>query len=179
MRSLSRPIRLSVLAALAAGSLSSCGEGAAGESPGGDRSADARAPAQGSPCPAAADVGKAVATEVTFRQSIGSSPWITCMYELSGRYRGVFIELGVQPASRAEAAYARIHQLVKGINGQSATPDRVDVGEGGWAFGSGSMSRAAVVSKGRLYQADMSYMGFESIGNQKDAMIRVLEVAIR
>jgi hypothetical protein len=53
------------------------------------------------------------------------------------------------------------------------------VGEGGWAFGSGSMSRAAVVSKDRLYQADMSYMGFESIGDQKDAMIRVLEVAIR
>jgi len=179
MRSLSRPIRRSVLAALAAGNLSSCGEGAAGESPGGDRPAEARPPAQGSPCPAAPDMGKAMGTDVTFRQSIGSRPWITCMYELTGRYRGVFIELQVQPASRAEAAYDRIHQLVKGMSGQSATPDRVELGEGGWAFGSGSMSRAAVVSNGRLYQADMSYMGFESIGDQKDAMIRVLEVAIR
>jgi hypothetical protein len=35
------------------------------------------------------------------------------------------------------------------------------------------------VADGRLYQADMDYMGFGSIGDQKDAMVRVLELAIR
>ena len=65
------------------------------------------------------------------------------------------------------------------MKGQEATPDRVDLGEGGWAFGSGGTSRAAVLANGRLYQANMDYMGFESIGDQKDALVRVLELAIR
>jgi hypothetical protein len=178
MRSVSTWYRLSGLV-VAAATFAACSEGAAGESAADNGGGGARAPAQNSACPAVTDIGTAMGTEVTFRQSIGGSPWVTCMYELTGRYRGVFVQLMVQPASRAEAAYARIHEMVKGMKGQSAEPDRVELGEGGWAFGSGSVSRAAVVSKGRLYQADMSYMGFESIGDQKDAMVRVLEVAIR
>ena len=31
----------------------------------------------------------------------------------------------------------------------AAEPTKFDLGEGGYAFGSGSMSRAAIVSKGR------------------------------
>jgi hypothetical protein len=41
------------------------------------------------------------------------------------------------------------------------------------------MSRAAAVAKGVLYQASMDYMAVEGIGDRKDAMIRVLELAIR
>lgn len=177
MRPVSTWFRLSGLV-VAAATIGACSEGAAGESAAGN-GGEARAPAANSACPSVTDIGAAMGTDVTFRQSIGGSPWVTCMYELTGRYRGVFVQLMVQPASRAEAAYARIHEMVKGMKGQSAEPDRVELGEGGWAFGSGAVSRAAVVSKGRLYQADMSYMGFESIGDQKDAMVRVLEVAIR
>jgi hypothetical protein len=51
----------------------------------------------------------------------------------------------------------------------SMTPDPVALGDGGWAFGSGSMSRAATVANGVLYQANMDYMAIESIGDQKDA----------
>jgi hypothetical protein len=145
-----------------------CSEGAAGE-------AQARALAKGSACPSVEDMTTAMGAPVTFSQSVGGF----CMYELTGRYRGVFIELTTQPASRADDVYAHLGQVVKGIKGQEATLDRVDLGEGGWAFGSGSMSRAAAVANGRLYQANMDYMGFESIGDQKDAMVRVLELAIR
>jgi hypothetical protein len=120
----------------------------------------------------------AVGSPVTFTRSFGGK-WMTCMYELTGRYRGVFIELTTQPATRADEVYAELRRIAKGMNGQNATPDPVELGEGGLAFGSGSMSRAAVVAKGRLYQANMQYMGFETIGDQKDAMVRVLELAIR
>jgi hypothetical protein len=179
MQHISKWLPIAFVAALAVGNFAACGESAADESARDQRPVDVRAPAQGSPCPTVPDMNKAMGSEVTFTQSIGGSPWITCMYELTGRYRGVFVELSVQPASHADAVYARLRQITKGMNGQDAEPAKVDLGDGGWAFGSGSMSRAAIVSKGRLYQADMSYMGFESIGDQKDAMVRVLELAIR
>jgi hypothetical protein len=172
-------LRISLVAALAVGNLLACDGDAAAKSAGDARPVGARALAKGSPCPSVQDISKAMGSEVTFTQSIGGSPWMTCMYELTGRYRGVFIELSVQPASHADAVYARLRQVAKGMNGQDAEPARVDLGEGGWAFGSGSMSRAAIVADGRLYQADMDYMGFGSIGDQKDAMVRVLELAIR
>jgi hypothetical protein len=166
-------IRPSVLAALAAMTLSGCGERAAGESATAERTA--RVSANGSTCLPVEDMTTAMGTPVTFTQSIGS----ICQYELTGSYRGVFIELTTQPASRAEDVFADMRRVVKGMKGQEATPDRVDLGEGGWAFGSGGMSRAAVLANGRLYQANMDYMGFETIGNQKDALVRVLELAIR
>ena len=179
MRRKSEWLRITLVAALAVGNLAACGESAAADGPGAQRQVGVRAPAQSSPCPSVPDMNKAMGTEVTFTRSFGGSPWITCMYELTGRYRGVFVELSVQPASHADAVFARLRQVTKGMNGQAAEPAKVDLGDGGYAFGSGSMSRAAIVSKGRLYQADMDYMGFESIGDQKDAMVRVLELALR
>jgi hypothetical protein len=179
MRPLSDWIRLSLLAALTLATLSACGGGAAGESAGGERSAGVRASVKSSPCPSVTDMSAAMGTSVTFTQSIGSSPWMTCQYELTGRYRGVFIELTTQPTSRADEVYAELRRLAKGMKGEAATPDSVHLGEGGLAVGSGSMSRAAVLAKGRLYQAEMGYMGFGSLGDQKEAMVRVLEMAIR
>lgn len=93
-----------------------CSEGAAGE-------AQARALAKGSACPSAEDMTTAMGAPVTFTQSVGGF----CMYELTGRYRGVFIELTTQPASRADDVYAHLGQVVKGIKGQEATLDRVDL----------------------------------------------------
>jgi hypothetical protein len=159
-------IRLSLAAAVAALALPACGERAVGESAG------------QSPCPSVEDMSTAVGSPVTFTRSFGGK-WMTCMYELTGRYRGVFVELTTQPATRADEVYAELRRVTKGMNGQDATPDPVELGEGGLAFGSGSMSRAAVVAKGRLYQASMESMALESIGDRKDAMIRVLELAIR
>lgn len=173
MRHVWNRIRFSLLATVAAATIPACGEGAEGE--GNARQGVAGATVKGSTCPSVSDMTTAMDTPVTFSRSIGGF----CMYELTGRYRGVFVELLTQPASRADDVFAHMRQVVQGMKGQGATPDRVDLGDGGWAFGSGSMSRAAVVAKGRLYQANMNYMGFESIGDQKDAMVRVLELAIR
>jgi hypothetical protein len=171
-------IRLSLAAALAASAPPACGERAVGESAGGDRSAGVSVAAKGSPCPSAEHISTAVGSPVTFTTSFGAR-WMTCMYELTDPYRGVFVELTTQPATRADEAYAELRRVTKGMNGQDATPDPVELGEGGLAFGSGSMSRAAVVAKGVLYQASMDYMAVEGIGDRKDAMVRVLQLAIR
>jgi hypothetical protein len=162
-----------LLTVLVAVGQSACGEGAEGESAAGER--NPRAFAKGPACPTVEDMTKAMGSPVTFTQAIGGF----CQYELTGRYRGVFVELSTQPATRADDVFTDMRRVVKGMKGQDATPDRVDMGEGGWAFGSSAMSRAAVVAKGRLYQANMDYMGFETIGDQKDAMLRVLELALR
>jgi len=134
--------------------------------------------AHGSPCPSVEDMSTAVGSPVSFTRSFGGK-WMTCMYELTGEYRGVFVELTTQPATRADEVFAELRRVTKGMNGQNATPDPVELGQGGLAFGSGSVSRAAVVANGRLYQASIEYMGLESIGDRKDAMVRVLELAIR
>jgi hypothetical protein len=173
MRLVSDWIRVPMLATIAAASFTACGEGAADESTAGGRVASVIA--KGSACPSVEDMTTAMGSPVTFTQSVGGF----CMYELTGRYRGVFIELLTQPSSRADDVFDDMRRVVKGMKGKDATPDRLDLGDGGWAFGSGSMSRAAVVANGRLYQANMNYMAFESIGDQKDAMVRVLELAIR
>jgi hypothetical protein len=173
MRPVSEWIRPSRLAALAAVTLLACGERAAGESAAGERTVHAAA--KGPACPSVEDMTTAMGSPVTFTRSFGS----ICMYELTGANRGVFVELITQPATRADDVFADMRRVVKGMKGQDATPDRVDLGDGGWAFGSNSMSRAAVLAKGRLYQSNMDYMGSETIGDQKEAMVRVLKLAIR
>jgi len=130
-------------------------------------------------CPSAADVGTAVGVPVTVVRSDAKNPdWATCEYELTGRYRGVFLDLKTEPATRAETRFTELKDEVKSANGADAVPDRIAVGEGGWAYGSSSRSKAAAVAGGRLYQARMNYFMFGSIGDQKDAMVRVLKLAI-
>ena len=171
-------IRLSLATALAGAALPACGERAVGESARASAPPVCSVAAKGSPCPSVEDISTAVGSPVTFTTSIGGK-WMTCMYELTDPHRGVFVELTTQPATRADEAYAELRRVTKGMNGQNATPDPVELGEGGLAFGSGSMSRAAVVAKGVLYQASMDYMAVEGIGDRKDAMVRVLKLAMR
>jgi hypothetical protein len=130
-------------------------------------------------CPSAAAVGTAVAVAVTVvRADDGSPDWMTCTYELTGRYRGVILDLKTEPAARAETRFAELKEEVRSANGADAVPDRIAVGEGGWAYGSSSRSTAAAVAGGRVYRATMSYFEFGSIGDQRDAMVRVLKLAI-
>ncbi len=129
-------------------------------------------------CPAVEQVGQAAGFPVTFTQSIGST-WSRCMYEMTGRYRGNFLELGRQPAPRADAIFAEMQQAVKIMKGGDAKPERIDLGSGGWAFGSNSKSEAAAVVGSQVYRASLSYMLAGDIGDQKDAMVRVLEAVAR
>ena len=70
-----------------------------------------------------------------------------CMYELTGQYRGAFVTLTYQPATRANDVYAEIRQRVK-VKGVNAKPDAVSLGEGGWGYGSMGKKEAATVSRG-------------------------------
>jgi hypothetical protein len=135
--------------------------------------------AETSGCPSTADVGTAVGSAVRVVRADADNPdWATCEYELTGRYRGVILDLKTEPAARAETRFAELKEEVKPANGADALPDRIPVGEGGWAYGSSSRSTAAAVAGGRVYRATMNYFAFGSIGNQKEAMVRMLKLAI-
>jgi hypothetical protein len=130
-----------------------------------------------SPCPPAEQVSTAAGFPLTFVQSLGGGPagWNICQYEMSGRYRGNFLELRNQPASRAPSIYEDLKRRAKAMKGQDAEADRLDLGSGGWAYGSNSQSDAAAVVGERVYRATLDYPMAATIGDQKEAMVRVLK----
>ena len=136
-----------------------------------------RASAASSACPPAEQVSTAAGFPLTFVQSLGGGPagWNICQYEMAGRYRGNFLELRNQPASRAQSIYDDLKRRAKGMLGQDAEADRVDLGSGGWAYGSNSLSDAAAVVGDRVYRATLDYPMAASFGDQKEAMVRVLK----
>jgi len=175
MRRMPRSLRLALLAAAATAGLGACGDRASGET-----SAAAKPGRTSSPCPAVAEVTAAAGFEVTFTTSIGASlEGMTCMYEMAGRYRGNFLELKSQPAGRADDVFAGLKRAAKGMNGIDAEADRLDLGSGGWAYGSNSLSEAAAVVGSHVYHARLEYLGFTTIGDQKEAMVRVLKLFAR
>jgi hypothetical protein len=127
------------------------------------------------PCPTPAQIEAAVGYPVTSR----SVPVDGCMYELTGRYKGVFVTVMYQPATRANDVFAEIRERVKGFKGVTAKPDSLQLGEGGWGYGSRSKTEAAAVSKGRLYHVEMSFGLFESLKVREDAAAKVIELAMQ
>lgn len=128
---------------------------------------------EGPPCPTVADIETAIGFPVrAVPVSVDG-----CMYELTGRYRGAFLTLMYQPATRANDVFGDIRKRVK-TKGANAQPDRLNVGEGGWGYASASRREAAAVSQGRLYHVTMDY-NILSIPAREDAAIRVIEVAMR
>jgi hypothetical protein len=151
------------------------GTGAAGPA----ASATAKRPTNG--CPSVEQVGQAAGFPVTFMQSLGTPPdaWSQCHYEMTGRYRGNYLQLSRQPASRAEAIFAEMQQAVKAMKGADAKADRIALGSGGWAYGSNSRSEAAAVVGSEVWRANLSYMLAGDIGDQKEAMVKVLGAVAR
>ena len=86
----------------------------------------------------------------------------------------VSIELSVQPAQRADAVFEAIQSGAKITMGQSAQADPIEVGERGWAFGSGSRSEAAARAGGKVYHARMQNPLNTSIPDRRDAMVRLV-----
>jgi hypothetical protein len=127
------------------------------------------------PCPTPADI------EATIGFPVKAHPQVSdrCMYELTGQYRGAFVTLSYQPATRADDLYAEIRQRVKGAKGVNAQPDPLSLGEGGLAYGSMGKKEAATVSQGQLYHVEMDYDLFESLKFRDDAAVRVIELAMR
>ncbi len=125
------------------------------------------------PCPAIADVQTAIGFPVkAIPVAIDG-----CMYELTGRYRGVFVSLMYQPATRANDVFADIQKRVKIAKGKEA--DRLSIGEGGWGYGSLGKKEAAALSQGRLYHVEIDYDLFESLKLRDDAALRVIELGMR
>jgi hypothetical protein len=127
------------------------------------------------PCPTPADI------ETTIGFPVKAHPQVSdrCMYELTGQYRGAFVTLSYQPATRADDVYAEIRQRVKGAKGVNAQPDPLSLGEGGLAYSSLGKKEAATVSQGQLYHVEMDYDLFESLKFREDAAVRVIELAMR
>jgi hypothetical protein len=149
--------------------LLACAEGSASE----PRHPVAGGGLGGSPCPTVAEIETAIGFPVRAVPVAVDG----CMYELTGRYRGAFLTLMYQPATRADDVYGEIRQRVK-TKGANAQPDRLSVGDGGWGYASASRREAAAVSQARLYHVTMDY-NILSIPARADAAIRVIEVAMR
>ena len=128
----------------------------------------------GPPCPTLADIETAIGFPVRALPVAIDG----CMYELTGRYRGVFVTLSYQPATRADDLYAEIKQRVK-VKGMNAQPDRLSIGDGGWGYGSRGRREAAAVSQGRLYHVEMDYDLFDTMNVREDAAVRVVELGMR
>ena len=101
-----------------------------------------------------------------------------CLYELTGRYRGVMVSLLYQPATRANDVFADIKRRVK-ARGKDAEPDRLSLGEGGWGYTRRGKKEAAAVSQGRLYHVEIEYNLFESLKLPDDAALKVIELGMR
>jgi hypothetical protein len=178
----SRSLPLVLLIAFATWGLGACGDRASGETHTAGAAASRPGRSAPSACPSVEQVTEAAGFPVTFTQSIGSSPdtWMACQYEMTGRYRGNFLQLTGEPAARADSVYAELKRAVKGMKGQDAEADRIALGgSSGWAFGSNSMSGAAAVVGSHVYHASLDYMLASSIGDQKDTMVRVLKLFAR
>ena len=126
-------------------------------------------------CPTPADIETTIGYPVKAHSQLSDR----CMYELTGEYRGAFVTLSYQPATRADDLFADIRKRVKGMKGVNAQPDRVTVGEGGLGYSSRGRKEAATVSRGQLYHVQMDYNLFETLKFSDDAAVRVIELAMR
>jgi hypothetical protein len=171
-----RSVALALCSAFAAWGFA-CGERASGETQAGGSAAAKPASGPGG-CPSADRMKQAAGFEVRFVQSIGRTPdaWMACQYEMTGRYRGTFLEVMGEPSAKADSVFGDMKRAVKGMKGVDAELDQLDVGSPGWGYGSNSLSEAAAVVGPHVWHARLEYLMAEGIGDQKDAMVRVLKL---
>lgn len=131
--------------------------------------------AEAAPCPTPADIETTIGFPVRAHAQVSDR----CMYELTGEYKGAFVTLSYQPATRADDLFADIRKRVKGIKGVNAQPDRLTIGEGGLGYSSMGKTEAATVAQGQVYHVEMDYDLFESLKFKPNAALRVIELAMR
>jgi len=124
-------------------------------------------------------VSTAVGVPVTLKSEAGSQDSFLCGYEMTGRYRGTFIELTGNPASLAEDVFSKVKQSAKVMNGDDAKAEPIEVGSGGWAYGGAGGSEAAAADGGHVYHVTLHSGPLSSVGDQKDAMVRVVKLMIQ
>lgn len=92
--------------------------------------------------------------------------------------QGVFVSLTAQPAGGEADPIARVRSGAKTLLGAQAEADPVAIGDGGYAYGSGSKSEAAVRKGNRVYHADITASA-GSTGDKKAAVIELLRQIVR
>jgi hypothetical protein len=95
----------------------------------------------------------------------------TCSYQLEADPT-VSLELSIKPGGASQSVFEEIQSSAKGIMGLTA--ERIDVGEGGWAFEAKSQSRAAAVGRGKTYHARINDPLGTAASGRKDAMVRLI-----
>ena len=70
--------------------------------------------------------------------------------------------------------FAQMRQRVKVARGPSAQVERIEVGDGGWAYGSSSQSEAAARAGGKVYHVRMSGALSTTMHDRKDAMVQLV-----
>jgi hypothetical protein len=175
MPSASSPLELLVAAALGTIALVACADRASGQA----ASAASTSGRASSSCPSFGDVSTAAGFPVTLKTSGGSRDSFLCSYELTGRYRGTFLELTGNPASLAEDVFGKVKESAKVMNGAGSEAERIDVGSGGWAYGGDGGNEAAAAGGGHVYHVTLRSGPLTSIGDQKDAMVRILRLVVQ
>ena len=84
----------------------------------------------------------------------------------------VHVELSIKPAEAADSVFKEIQSGAKIIAG--APPDRIGVGQGGWAFGGRAQSRAAALAHGKVHYASINDPLGATTASRKDAMVRLV-----
>lgn len=166
---------LILITALGTVGLGPCGDDASGQA----TTAASKSSRPPSVCPSADAVSTAAGFPVTLKTSGGSQDSFLCGYEMTGRYRGAFIELTANPAALAEDVFRKVKQSAKVMNGDRAEAEKVDVGSGGWAYGGDAGSEAAAAGGGHVYHVTLRSGVLSSIGDQKDAMVRILKLMLQ
>lgn len=86
------------------------------------------------------------------------------------------VELRVQPGNLAEMVYDGLKMNAKAMLGQTAEPNKIDLGEGGLSWGSSnSGGEAAAISKGNVYHARLAVGIMSSFSVPEEAIVKLVE----
>ncbi len=102
-----------------------------------------------------------------------------CAYQATD-LPGVYVSISVQPADADpdEDPIVQLRSAAKTLLGSQAEAERIEVGDGGFAYGSASRSEAAARRGNRVFHADIGSTG-AGLGDKKAAAIALLQYVVK
>jgi hypothetical protein len=86
------------------------------------------------------------------------------------------VELRVQPGNLADMVYDGLKMNAKAMLGQTAEPNKIDLGEGGLSWGSSnSGGEAAATANGNVYHARLAVGIMSSFSVPEEAIVKLVE----
>ena len=139
------------------------------------------APGAGTPtvCPSVTDVGETAGftVQVLAGGTRSYGPAHICAYQATAE-AGVFVSISMAPFDPAEDPITRVRSGAKTFLGGQADAERIDLGDGGYAYGSDSKSEAAARKGDRVFHAEIASTG-GGIGAKKEAVIALLQLVVK